>query len=64
MQELHTRNKLTLVYPSGGELFLVGSTESVKINSINNLKNVTVQISRDGGATFQLLGAIQTNSSR
>lgn len=47
---------LELVTPRGGEVYLVGQSQQIRVNG--RLKFVTLQLSRDGGATFIELGAI------
>ncbi|HLX60303.1 MAG TPA: hypothetical protein VKX17_03375 [Planctomycetota bacterium] len=47
---------LQITSPKGGELYLVGESQQVVVTS--KFKSVTIQLSRDGGATFTDLGII------
>jgi len=42
--------------PSGGEVFVPGQTQQVRIRT--KAKLVLVELSRDGGTTFEQLGTI------
>ena len=44
--------------PRGGEVFVVGQMQKVKLNARTRGKSVEIEISRDGGATFAALGTI------
>src|SRR5438874_1327900 len=47
---------LEITSPRGGEVYLVGQTQQVRLTS--KFKSVTIELSRDGGATFTQLGII------
>ena len=50
---------LTLDYPRGGEVFVVGTTQQVKLSGrYKTGSSVAVELSRDGGGTFTALGTI------
>lgn len=44
--------------PEGGEVYLLGTDQLVKLGKKTRVKEVTVAISRDGGATWEDLGVI------
>jgi hypothetical protein len=50
----------TLVFdsPRGGEVYAIGTTQKVRLGSKTRAKVVKVELSRDGGVSFELLGAI------
>lgn len=48
--------------PGGGEVFAIGQVQKVRLGARTRAKVVTIDISRDGGATFQLLGAIDNST--
>src|SRR5262245_25272839 len=47
---------LTVVAPRGGEVYVTGQKQTVLLGG--KLKAVTLELSRDGGATFELLGIV------
>lgn len=50
---------LTVVLPTGGEAYFIGQPQTfVYGGQGSNLKNVEVDLSRDGGLTFEVLGTI------
>lgn len=52
-------NNLTVTVPDGGEVYVVGTQQTfVYGGKGTNLKNVEVDLSRDGGQTFESLGSI------
>ncbi len=44
--------------PSGGEVYALGQTQQVRLGSKTPAKIVKIELSRDGGTTFELLGSI------
>lgn len=44
--------------PEGGEVYLLGTDQLVKLNKKTRVKEVTIALSRDGGATWEDLGVI------
>jgi hypothetical protein len=44
--------------PSGGEIYIVGQTQRIHITRGVLKKNVLVELSRDGGVTFETVGTI------
>jgi hypothetical protein len=52
---------LEVVTPVGGEVFVVGQQQRVKINGNSKYRSFTVELSRDGGVTFTLIGKLANN---
>src|SRR5262249_32217495 len=50
--------RLALDYPDGGEYFVVGTTQVVRLAPKAKASSVLVELSRDGGTTFTSLGTI------
>jgi len=49
---------ITFVKPSGGETYTVGQAQQVRLDPKTKAKTVTIELSRDGGATWVPLGTI------
>lgn len=49
---------LSVTIPDGGEVFVVGQTQTLVYGGRPLLKNVEVDLSRDGGQTWEVLGTI------
>lgn len=49
---------ITIEKPAGGEMYLPGQTQTVVLNARTRSKSVLIELSRDGGATFETLGTI------
>ncbi|MCK6472701.1 MAG: hypothetical protein L6R28_13235 [Planctomycetes bacterium] len=49
---------ITVEKPAGGEMYLPGQTQTVVLNAKTRAKSVLVELSRDGGVTFETLGTI------
>lgn len=47
-----------ILAPAGGELYVVGTQQKVRLDAKTRAKSVTVELSRDGGTTFESLGTI------
>lgn len=50
----------TIVFesPRGGEVYGLGQAQKVRLGSKTRAKTVKIELSRDGGATFELLGTV------
>jgi N-acetylneuraminic acid mutarotase len=55
---LQAGQSITIASPRGGEFFLVGQTQVVRLDDRTKFKSVGVELSRDGGTTFESLGTI------
>ena len=53
---------ITVTAPNGGEMWELGSEQTVSWNSINIGENVFIQLSRDAGATWETLAENAENS--
>ena len=49
---------ITFDSPRGGEVYAPGQTQKVRLGSKTPAKVVKIELSRDGGTTFELLGSI------
>lgn len=49
---------VVIVTPAGGEFFVIGSQQRVRLDPKTKAKSVTLELSRDGGTTFTALGTI------
>lgn len=49
---------ITIEKPAGGEMYLPGQAQTVVLSSKTRAKSVLIELSRDGGATFETLGTI------
>lgn len=58
---LQAGQSITIASPRGGEFFLVGQSQFVRLDDRTRFKSVRVELSRDGGATFELLGTIDNS---
>ena len=54
---------LTLSYPAGGEVFVAGTTQQVRLGAKTKVTPVSVQLSTDGGMSFLTIGAIAVTKS-
>jgi hypothetical protein len=52
---------ISLIAPDGGEIWDIGTVQTMAWNS-NHVANVKIELSRDGGATFETLVASQPSS--
>jgi len=52
---------ITFDSPNGGEVYAPGQTQYVRLGSKTPAKVVKVELSRDGGTTFELLGSIDNS---
>jgi len=57
---LAAQPRILIDKPGGGELYVVGQTQVVRV--VTHLKTLNVSLSRDGGQTFELLGTIDGTS--
>ncbi len=46
---------ITLIAPNGGDVWPIGSIQTMKWTSTSLIGNVRIEISRDGGSTFEIL---------
>lgn len=53
-----TTQPIVFESPEGGEVYLLGTDQSVRLGKRTRVKEVTIAISRDGGATWEALGVI------
>jgi hypothetical protein len=49
---------ITFDSPRGGEVFLAGQVQEIRLGAKARAKSITIELSRDGGLTFEALGAI------
>ncbi|HLX62752.1 MAG TPA: hypothetical protein VKX17_15855 [Planctomycetota bacterium] len=49
---------VVITTPHGGEIFVIGQTQYVRLADTTKFKSVRIELSRDGGATFAVLGVI------
>ena len=52
---------LTMLAPDGGQVWPIGSTQSIKWTSTGFAGNVKIQVSRDGGTTWSLIVSSTAN---
>src|ERR1041385_7045506 len=53
-----SQNPLSIDSPRGGEVFIIGQTYRIQLGAKTRAKTVRVELSRDGGNTFESIGAI------
>lgn len=53
-----TEQPITIEKPSGGELYQPGATQVILLDPKTKAKQVLIELSRDGGGTFETLGTI------
>jgi hypothetical protein len=58
MSRVNAAQTLTFANPTGGEVYVVGQTQSVRFNG--RFKSVLVEMSTDGGTTFTPLGTLDS----
>lgn len=61
---LHAAAVIDFESPAGGELFVVGQTQFVRLSAKTRYKRVTIELSRNGGQTFEALGEIDNSVAR
>ena len=49
---------ISITSPAGGEVYVVGQNQFVRLAPTTRAKSVAIEISRDGGVTFSMLGTI------
>lgn len=49
---------VVITSPRGGEIFVIGQTQYVRLADATKFKSVRIELSRDGGATYSVLGVI------
>ncbi len=49
---------LSITAPAGGETYVVGQVQTIKYGGRKRFKTINVEISKDSGVTFELLGTI------
>jgi len=52
---------ITITSPHGGEFFLVGQTQYVRLADNTRFKSIQIEISKDAGATWSMLGVINNS---
>jgi hypothetical protein len=60
---LGATSALTLDYPGGGQVFVVGTTQQVRLGAKTKVTPVSVDLSTDGGVTFTNLGSIAVSKT-
>lgn len=55
---------ITVTAPNGGETFYIGAVQPIRWNSVNVSGQVTVELSRDGGANWQTLAEAIADTGR
>ena len=53
---------LAIDAPRGGEFYTVGSVQTVQVSARSRYKTVLIELSRDGGTTFAVLGTIDNTA--
>src|SRR5471032_2794544 len=53
-----TEMDIEIVSPRGGESYLAGQTQYIRLAATTKFKFIQIDFSRDGGATFTSLGSI------
>ena len=59
---LASQAPITIANPAGGELFVEGQVQYVRLSDKTRAKSVLIEISRDGGVTFSELGTIDNTT--
>ena len=49
---------ISIAQPRGGEIYVVGQTQFVRLADNTRYKSVRIELSRDGGTTYSVLGVI------
>ncbi|HLX63253.1 MAG TPA: tail fiber domain-containing protein [Planctomycetota bacterium] len=49
---------VVITLPHGGEIFVIGQTQYVRLAATTKFKSVRIELSRDGGTTYSVLGVI------
>jgi hypothetical protein len=57
-----TVTPVAIISPHGGEVYVEGQNQTVTLGSKTKYKAVTIELSRDGGATWATLGTINNTS--
>jgi PKD repeat protein len=52
---------IAVVAPNGGETLFIGSTQSISWNSAGSINQVKIELSRDGGITWEVVAASTAN---
>ena len=60
---LGATSPLTLDYPGGGQVFVVGTTQQIRLGAKTRVTPVSVDLSTDGGTTFTNLGSIAVSKT-
>src|SRR5688572_25613050 len=50
--------RMTISSPGGGETYVVGQKQTFTYTGKTKFKSLTVEMSRDGGATWEIVGTI------
>lgn len=56
-----TSKSITVISPNGNDVLEIGSLQSIKWNSFGIDGGITIEVSRDGGSTFELIADNQPN---
>ena len=55
-------NSIEVTYPSGGEPFVPGETETIRWDAAGNTGTFSVQYSLDSGQTWQNIASLHSHS--
>jgi|GEM_PF-3205973 len=55
---------VAITSPRGGEIFVIGQTQYVRLADNTRFKSIQIEISRDGGVTWTMLGVIDNTGPK
>ena len=58
------RSPILLHAPNGGEIYVQGHLQVVKVEVVNRIKSISIELSRDGGLTYVEIGRINNQSRK